>query len=84
MITIFNRRELTVTNSMEKQAQLREKLAAGGIDYKIKTVNRRSASPFGSGSRSRTGSYGENQALAYEYIFYVNKEDLAKAQGAIR
>lgn len=37
MLTILNRRELLVTLSMERQAEVRRILAENGIDYTIKT-----------------------------------------------
>ncbi len=40
MLTILNRRELLVTLSMERQAEVRRILAANGIDYTIRTTNR--------------------------------------------
>lgn len=39
MLTILNRRELLVTLSMERQAEVRRILAENGIDYTIKTTN---------------------------------------------
>ena len=36
MITIFNRKELWTTFSMEEQASIRSLLADNGIDYSIK------------------------------------------------
>ena len=56
MITIFNRKELTITYDLNEQARVRTLLAAEGIDYSVKTVNRMSASPFSAGSRGRTGT----------------------------
>lgn len=82
MITVFNRKELLVTLSMEVQAQARGKLEDRGIDYTIKTINRKSPSAFGD-TRARTGTFGENLAMEYEYIIYVKKDDYDKALGAI-
>ena len=83
MITIFNRRELTTTFSMKGQDEIREKLRSNKIEYRIRTVNRNSPSPFGS-SRARTGTFGNNMDLAYEYVFYVHKNDLSTAKAVIQ
>jgi len=79
MITIFNRKELFITYSMSEQAKIRDKLSQSNIKYYIKTVNRMSPSPFSSGMRSRTGTFGQNMDLNYEYIIYVHKKDYEKA-----
>lgn len=83
MITIFNRRELLVTFSMEKQAELRERLKENRIDYSLKVVNRSGASVLGS-SRARFGTFGQNMKLAYEYVFYVHKNDYDRAVAVMR
>ncbi|MCQ2480024.1 MAG: hypothetical protein MJ120_05225 [Clostridia bacterium] len=83
MITIFNRKELFITYSMEKQAELRSTLAKNGIDYKIKTVNF-NGNTFGAGSRAHTGSFAVDQTYAYEYIFYVKRADYEKAKNLVR
>ncbi len=79
MILPWNRREVFVTMSMEKQAEARDRLAAGGVAYILRTVNRNSPSPFHS-SRARTGTFGQDAQLLYTYIFYVAKKDLSKAK----
>ena len=48
MITIFNRKELAVTMSMDRQAEIRSILQSNGIDYSVKTTNLQSAPPDGS------------------------------------
>lgn len=78
MITIFNRKELAVTYSTPHQATLRNALAAAGIDYRIKTVDRAGASM----SRVRTASFGQKNPL--QYILYVRKCDWEWAQQVIR
>ena len=80
MITLFNRKELTVTYDMNEQARVRMLLAEEGIDYSVKTVNRLSASSFAAGSRVRTGTYGQNTDAMTEYIFYVKKVDYERAE----
>ena len=83
MLTIFNRKELCITYSLEEQANIRNILCENQIDYQIKTVNRRSPSPVAAGTRARTGTFGENPGLAYEYIIYVKKDDYEKASHVI-
>ena len=78
MITIFKRKELSVTLSMEVQSKIREILTANNIDYLIKTKNLQ-ASPWLSNNRARTGSAFINSANSYEYKIYVRKEDYEKA-----
>lgn len=84
MITVFNRKELTVTFDLNEQARIRTLLAAEGIDYSVKTVNRMSASPISAGSRSRTGTYGQSTGAMTEYIIYVKKADYERATKVIR
>ena len=42
MLTIFNRRELITTSSLEEQSKLRTLLSAHNIPYTIKLINRSS------------------------------------------
>ena len=77
MITIFNRKELIVTASMEKQAEVRYILAKNHMPYEVKTVNRSSGSAV-------TGTCGEKPELMYEYVVYVKKEDYEEAASLIR
>ncbi|WP_333646910.1 hypothetical protein [Lacrimispora sp.] len=83
MITIFNRKQLTSTFDMKRQAEVRDLMARYKIPYSYKVINRRSPSPFSAGSRARTGTFGENLQLAYEYIIYVKKIDYEKANAII-
>lgn len=84
MITIFNRREVCITYSMQEQSEIRTLLADSGIDYSVKVVNRKSPSPADAGSRARTGTFGEDLSKMYEYIFYVHKDDMEKAKHMIQ
>lgn len=84
MITILNRKELTITFSMKIQSEIREILQTNHIEYTIKVINRKSPSPFSAGTRARTGTFGENLDLAYEYIIYVKKQDYEEASYLIR
>lgn len=82
MITILNRRELTVTMDMKRQSDIRDILANHGIDYVVKTTNLQSASAAGS-SRGYTGSWGINQDYSYEYKIFVHKNDYQRAKSLI-
>lgn len=84
LLELFGWKELTSTYSLEEQAHVRTALAGLGIGYKLKTVNRSSPSAISPSRRACTGTYGENQALSYEYLFYVKKQDLDAARGALR
>ena len=84
MITVFNRKELTVTFDINEQARVRTLLAGEGIDYSVKTVNRLSASSFSAGSRVRTGTYGQNTDAMTEYVIYVKKADYERAAKVIQ
>jgi len=79
MITIFNRKELIMTFEMKKQAEVRELMARNHIPYSIRVINRKSPSLVGAGSRARTGTFGENLQLEYEYTIFVKKADYEKA-----
>lgn len=83
MLTIFNRKELTITYDMCRQAEVRELLAKNGIQYTVRVINRKSPSPFAGSSRGRTGTFGEDLQLEYEYIIYVRKSDYSKAAAVI-
>lgn len=78
MITIFNRRELVTTYSMEKQANIREILKAKKIDYRLKTIAQYSK------MRGNVAIIGQNMNQAYEYIFYVHKKDYGYAKQCIK
>lgn len=84
MITVFNRRELSSTFDMREQAEIRNVLSGHGIDYYVKTVNRRSPSPISAGSRVNTGTLGEKLRMEYEYIIYVKRADYEKASELLR
>ncbi len=83
MITIFNRKELLITSDMKHQANIREILAANGIDYTVKVTDHQNAAVIGS-SRARAGSFGMNQNYVYEYKIYVHKKDYDNAVRCIR
>lgn len=83
MLTIFNRRELLNSFSMEEQNRVRDILARNHIDYRVKTVNLSARSAFAGGGRARTGSFGVDMGCAYQYYIYVHKNDYARAQSLI-
>jgi hypothetical protein len=64
--------------------QTRDALKAGGIKYYVKTVNRRSPSPFSAGSRGHTGTAFEKMEYEYTYYLYVHKNDYNTAVEIIR
>jgi len=83
MLTIFNRQELTITYDIRRQSEICDILAQNGIEYSVKVINRKSSSPFAAGSRARSGTFGENLQVSYEYIIYVNKSEYSKASAII-
>ncbi|MDE6662019.1 MAG: hypothetical protein K2K46_01625 [Lachnospiraceae bacterium] len=83
MINIFNRKTVFTSFSMEEQANIRNVLDNNGIRHYVKVINRRSSSPFASGTRSLTGSFGEKFEYTYEYIIYVHKKDYELANRCI-
>lgn len=83
MLTVFNRRELLTTCSMEEQNRVRDILAQNHIDYRVKAVNPSARSTFAAGGRAYTGSFGVDMDCAYQYYIYVHKSDYARAQSLI-
>ena len=78
MMAIWNRKELYTTFSMKKQAEIRNLLAANGIDYMIKTKSQ--STSFVWNSRARMGSFGETMDHSIQYLIYVRKNDYDKAR----
>ena len=83
MITIFTRKELLITFDVKHQNHIRDILSANGIKYAVKVTNRQNAAILGS-SRARTGSFGVNTDMSYEYKIYVHKKDYDNAMRLIR
>ena len=75
MIHLFNRKELLLTTSMERQAGVRDILAANGIEYRVRV-----RSNIGGMSRSRTVLPGTRMEAMYQYYIYVKKDDYEKAK----
>ena len=83
MLTIFNRRELLTTFSMEEQNRVRDILAQNGIDYRVKVTNPSARSTVAGSGRARTGSLGIDMDCVYQYYIYVHKKDYARAQSLL-
>ena len=83
MITIFTRKELLITFDVKHQNHIRDILSANGIKYAVKVTNRQNAAILGS-SRARTGSFGVNTDMSYEYKIYVHKKDYDQAMSLIK
>ena len=61
-----DKQQLLVTFDMKRQNDVRDILSANGVKYAVKVTNRQNAAILGS-SRTRTGSFGLNTNLSYEY-----------------
>ena len=75
MISLLNRREVTVTHDMNRLNQLREKLDGAGIEHIVRN------------KRNRTFTAGRSHGVpnvdadyAYEYGIYVHRDDYEKAR----
>lgn len=71
MIHLFNRKELLLTSSMERQARVRDMLAANKIPYLVRTSSNI--------SRSRGVIPGMRMDMLYQYRIYVKRCDYEKA-----
>lgn len=80
MITIFNRRELTINFDIKKQVKARDLMTQNNIPYLIKIINRKGSSAFAGG---RTGTFEANLQGRYEYVVYVKKSDYKQALAII-
>lgn len=81
MLTVFNRRELTVTFSLEEKSRVEDLLDASGIPYTSRAAGR--SGGFGS-SRSRMGTMGENLLMESQYFIYVHRDDYDRACACLR
>ena len=84
MITVFNRKELLITHSLQRHDRVCTLLEEHSIDYQVKVVNRTSPSPFAAGSRAHTGSLGMDQSAVYEYKIFVERSRHEQAQALLR
>ena len=81
MIHLFNRAELLLTYDLNRLNQVRDALAAAGIDYQYRTKDMSRPTAFsGRGQRS---TFGLNQEFMVEYKLYVRREDLSRAQSLL-
>ena len=76
MIHLFNRKELLMTSSMERQAKVRDILATNNIPYRVITSSNL--------SRSRGVMPGMRMDLMYQYHIYVKRADYEKASSLLR
>ncbi len=81
----WKRREVFMGVSLEEYAAVRQKLAAAGIRYDIKSVNRFGSSagrmmPMG---RAAMDAMSQNSQYMNIYYVYVHNEDYDRAMAAI-
>ncbi len=81
MITIFNQKELCVTFSGAKQAEIRKILNANQIHYKIRCISRRKSFIF---TKKKIKDTNQHIDLMYQYVFYVKKSNYEVASGLIK
>lgn len=82
MITIFNRKEIYVGNSLIDFNEVRERLSKNSIKYTHRVVDRNSSN-FVGGQRGRTGTLRQNLNTSKTYYIYVHKKDYDKAVGLV-
>ncbi len=82
MVTVWNRKELCLTYSMEEQAKVRELLSANGVDYTVTTAgtHMRNVGLRGIGA----GRTWENTDWNIEYRIFVKKSDFARAAALLQ
>ena len=76
MIHLFNRKELLMTTSMERQARVRDILASNNIPCRVCTSSNI--------SRSRGMIPSMRTDLMYQYHIYVKRSDYEKAKYLIK
>ena len=74
MITIFNRKELLLTQDMEECARARDILAENGIEYDYKVANLE-----GRMGGNEVGLFGFGHDHLFVYKIYVKEKDLDEA-----
>ena len=77
MITIFNRKELTVTYDLTEVSRIRDILLADRIDYSVKASYPRPVRAIGM-DRLRMGSFGAARQQEH-FTVYVRKTDWDRA-----
>ena len=80
MITIFNRRELTITWDQARQAEIRSILSSHGIESMVKVEDFHGSSRYG----HNAGTIGLNRDYLYAYRIYVRSKDYEEAEYLIR
>ncbi|MBU5627430.1 hypothetical protein KQI82_10975 [Oscillibacter sp. MSJ-2] len=80
MITMFNRRELTVVWGMEKLNALRAALSEAGIESAVKAPGLAADAL----NHAQVGGLETRTPQRREYILYVAKEDYQRAAALIR
>ncbi|WFA10164.1 hypothetical protein [Tissierella sp. Yu-01] len=83
MITIFNRKEVCVCQSMERFSEIRNLLMQSNIKYTYRIMDRNSSNVLGS-QRSRAGTLGQNINALKMYYVYVHKKDYDTAIGLLK
>ena len=74
MLSVFNRKALLVTNSMERQSSVAQQLSRLDIPYFIK-ITKLSAG----GNSSAFWLQAASNSPVYEYCIFVKKKDYEKA-----
>ncbi len=78
MITVFNRKEICVCQSVERFNEIRKILMENNIKYTYRVIDRNSSNVVGS-QRGRTGTFGQNMNTSKTYYIYVHKKDYGDA-----
>ena len=82
MITIFNRKEIYVCQSLERFNEARGILKSNNIKYTYRVIDRNSSNVIGS-QRGRSGTFGQDLNASKTYYVYVHKSDYDEAAGLI-
>ena len=80
MITIFNRRELTITWDQARQAEIRSILSDHGIESIVKVVDFHGSSNAWNRYGHNAGTFGLNRDYLYAYKIYVRSKDYDEAE----
>lgn len=78
MVTIFNRAQLLVTRDTNRQARVRDALAAAGIDCVVKFHDFSTRASW-----DRGHAFSSPTPPVYEYQIYVRRKDLDAARHAL-
>jgi hypothetical protein len=86
LITVFNRKEVFVADTLEKFNEVRGRLSEKGIEYTYHVRSNGRCGDFGSGQAriaGISGSAGIDLKYANMYYLYVHKKDFELASAAI-